>query len=143
MVVSYEKQMTYIYLQGCPNRRKIMKVYQQTAQEINLINTSNTPDHVKMARERLDTILKEAPSGAGIDNGTRLDDINSTSKKLIFHANFHHMNDAGYYEGWTEHMVIVTPCLMHGFNLQITGKDRNQIKDYLHEVYQNWLNSEV
>jgi len=43
------------------------------------------------------------------------------------------------YDGWTEHKIIVTPSLMAGFNLQITGKDKGQIKEYLCEVYQTWL----
>ena len=45
------------------------------------------------------------------------------------------MNENGMYDGWTEHKIVITPDLLHGFNLSIGGRNRNEIKDYLHEVY--------
>jgi hypothetical protein len=44
------------------------------------------------------------------------------------------MNDGGFYDGWTEHTVVVTPSF-RGINLRISGRDRNQIKEYLYETY--------
>lgn len=74
------------------------------------------------------------PSGSGIDNGTTIDLDKSNENKLIFYTAFHHMNDVGYYTGWTDHTVIVTPAF-NGFHIKITGKDRNDIKDYLYETF--------
>jgi hypothetical protein len=51
------------------------------------------------------------------------------------------MNTHGYYEGWTEHKVIVTPS-WHGFNIRVTGKDKNQIKEYITETFHYVLNEE-
>ena len=76
------------------------------------------------------------PSGAGFDNGTTLDLDASSEDKLVFDTSFHHMNENGYYDGWTEHRIYVTPSLIHGFAMRITGKNRNQIKDYIYEVFQ-------
>jgi hypothetical protein len=45
------------------------------------------------------------------------------------------MNEGGYYDGWTEHQVIITPSLQHGFDVRVTGQDRNEIKDYLAELF--------
>ena len=44
------------------------------------------------------------------------------------------MDEHGGYDGWTEHKIIVTPSLVYGFELRVTGKDRNDIKDYIAEV---------
>ena len=91
----------------------------------------------------IDELMKTAPSGAGIDCGTKIDLDRSTSEKLVFSLSYHHMNDAGYYDGWTEHTLIVRPSLQFGISLTISGRDRNEIKDYLHEVYHEWLKSEA
>lgn len=97
------------------------------------------PAHELWLARHLATIaalVKEyTPSGGGIDNGTIFDEEESTPEKLVFHVNFHHMNPNGYYDGWTQHVLTVRASLAHGFDLQISGRDRNQIKDYLGELY--------
>lgn len=75
------------------------------------------------------------PSGSGIDNGTKLDLDDSKPDRLVFTFGYHHMNDGGMYDGWTDHTLIVTPSLAHGFNMRITGRDRNCTKEYLYDVY--------
>lgn len=74
------------------------------------------------------------PSGSGIDNGTNLDD-SSTPERLVFNMSFHHMDEHGCYNGWTDHQVIVKPSLQFGIDIRITGRDKNQIKEYLYETY--------
>src|ERR1700733_9988314 len=59
--------------------------------------------------ERLRHLVELLPSGSGFDNGTKLDTIASNAEKLVFTTAFHHMNENGYYDGWTEHTVYVTP----------------------------------
>ena len=91
--------------------------------------------------DSLDSIIKDGPSGSGIDCGTKLDE-SSTKDKVVLICEFHHMNENGMYDGWTEHKIIVTASLQNSFDLRITGRDRNQIKEYLHEVYAGWLHEE-
>ena len=92
---------------------------------------------------KIEEIVKGCmPSGSGIDCGTKIDLNASTGEKLVFDISYHHMNDGGMYDGWTEHRVIVTPSLVSDFDLRITGPNRNDIKEYLHECYQTAL-SEV
>jgi len=67
----------------------------------------------------------------------------STPEHLVFHCSYHHMNENGYYDGWTDHIVHVTPSLIHGFRLRITGTNRNGIKDYLVDIYRTWLNETI
>lgn len=92
--------------------------------------------------QNLKRLLDLLPSGSGIDSGTTLDKDESNERKLIFDCSFHHMNDGGYYDGWTDHRIIVTPSF-DGIDLRITGRDRNEIKDYLHETYHYALTQEV
>jgi len=85
--------------------------------------------------DRLDKLEKELPRGSGIDCGCKIDRANSGRKKVIITTSFHHMNDGGYYDGWTEHKIIFTPCLSEGPDMRITGRDRDQIKDYLYDTF--------
>ena len=83
------------------------------------------------------------PSGSGIDSGTKLDFDRSKPNRLVFTAPYHHMNDDGMYDGWTDHDIIVTPDLGFGFDLRITGRDRNQIKDYLGDTFAEALRQDI
>ena len=126
-----------------------MKLYEKLAHLVNALDNcaKRNPPNAELANTHADTIeqlVKDMmPSGSGIDAGTKLDLDASTGSKVVFTFGFHHMTDGGYYDGWTEHKAIVTPCLMFGFNLKITGRDRNMIKDYLHETYHYALTREV
>ena len=126
-----------------------MKLYQKIAHLINAIGSCErrTPPNTEWANTHADTIeqlVKDMmPSGSGIDSGTKLDFDASTDGKLVFTFGFHHMTDGGYYDGWTEHKAIVTPDLAFSMKLKITGRDRNQIKEYLHETYHYALTREI
>jgi len=96
---------------------------------------------LERSEERLERLMETAPSGSGFDAGTSVD--TDRSDVLIFSASFHHMDDAGYYGGWTEHTVRVKPSLAWGFDLTVSGRDRNGIKDYIGETFADWLNEMV
>lgn len=94
-------------------------------------------------KERLEHIQKHIlPQGSGFDAGCEIDLEKSTGEKLHIITHFHHMNEGGYYDGWTDHKVVVTPSLLFGIRIQISGKDRNQIKEYMHEMFTHLLTSQ-
>lgn len=121
-----------------------MKVYQRiacTLQAIENCKKSDNQEWITRHQETLHNLLSEFPHGSGFDSGTTLDD-NSTPEKLIFNTEFHHMDDNGFYCGWSEHQVIITPSLAFGFNMRITGRNVRDIKDYIAETFEYCLNSE-
>lgn len=80
------------------------------------------------------------PSGAGLDAIPALDLDRSTGELLVFiRCDFRHMNANGYYDGWTEHEVRVRPSLQFGCVVKVTGRDRNDIKDYIGECFADAL----
>jgi hypothetical protein len=94
--------------------------------------------------ERIQALVNaHMPAGSGFDSGTKIDLDESSDERLVFYTSFHHMNDNGMYDGWTEHTVIVKPSLASGFTLRITGRDRREIKDYMYEVFDQTLHEEV
>ncbi len=97
------------------------------------------PEWGERHKDRILAIVKKhMPSGSGFDSGTSFDFDKSKPDKLVFNTYFHHMNDGGYYDGWSEHSVIVTPAF-RGFNLRVTGKNKNDIKDYIGDIFYNAL----
>jgi hypothetical protein len=92
--------------------------------------------------DRIEQLVKELPSGSGIDCGTKLVREKCTPHKLVFAVSFHHMNDVGMYDGWTEHVVTVTPSF-DGIDIHISGRNRNNIKDYLADTYHDALTTEI
>jgi hypothetical protein len=88
-------------------------------------------------------VKQHMPSGSGIDCGTTLPLILPLGEKLVFGCEFHHMDENGSYDGWTSHTIVVTPSLQFDFCIKIGGRDRNQIKEYLHDVYHAALCAEV
>ena len=82
------------------------------------------------------------PSGSGIDCGTTIDIdecLRHDGERLVFNTAFHHMNEHGFYDGWTEHTITVEPSLWCEFKLRITGRDRNEIKEYLDDAFSRAL----
>jgi hypothetical protein len=90
--------------------------------------------------KRLRSLISLLPSGAGIDNGTKVIDIHPNRVKL--ECDFHHMTDHGVYDGWTTHTIRILPDWC-GISIKISGRNRNDIKDYLHDVYYSALTAPV
>lgn len=85
-----------------------------------------------IARTRLDQLVNLLPSGSGVDCGTKL--VSASASKIVLECGFHHMDENGFYDGWTEHRITVRPTF-DSLDIHISGRSRNDIKEYLHEVY--------
>ena len=100
----------------------------------NCRKTSNTVWFERHGERAKRVSYNYLPSGSGIDCGTQLNIDRSTGDKLVFDTAYHHTDGNGSYAGWTEHTVTVRPAF-DGFDIRISGRDRNEIKDYLHECF--------
>lgn len=118
------------------------KVYQVLASRIAARLNSMKVGHqwVERHTDAIEQIERDyLPSGSGFDAGTKIDLEASNGNRLVLVTEFHHMNEMGGYDGWTTHRVIVEPDLYYGFTLTITGRDRDQIKDYLSDMFNQAL----
>jgi hypothetical protein len=92
--------------------------------------------------EALERIARDyLPSGSGIDSGTQIDLDATGFDKIVLTTSYHHMNENGCYDGWTDHKITIRPSFL-GLDITIGGRNRNDIKDYLHEVFHHCLSSE-
>lgn len=120
-------------------------LYKNIACNLEIINrcAESHPHAVDAAKDRNVHLVENfMPHGSGIDAGIKLLAEESNKNKIVFQFCFHHMNDGGFYDGWTEHKAIVTPSLQFDFDLKITGRDRNDVKEYLYEIISHALETE-
>lgn len=89
---------------------------------------------------RIDKLEKMLPSGSGIDCGCKIDHKNSGIKKVVITFDYHFMNEDGYYDGWGSFKLTVLPRLDGNIDMKISGKDRNQVKDYFYDLFDTELN---
>lgn len=95
-------------------------------------------------KARLETIVREfLPRGSGLDAGCYVHVLNSTDSKLVICTEFHHMNENGYYDGWTKHRVIAKASLAFGLVVEVTNGARNDIGDYLAETFRAALEHKI
>jgi hypothetical protein len=123
------------------------KLYQAIASRVvamaNCQRSGNTEWFEKHG-DAIDALVKEyMPHGSGFDNGTTFDNVRSTARRLVFNTSFHHMHpESGMYDGWSEHSVILTPAFA-GYDMRVTGHDRNDIKEYIADTFSQALDIEV
>lgn len=108
------------------------------AARLNCIRSGNTEWQAKH-EATIARIVDVLPSGSGIDTGTSIDLARSTPDKLVLSCSYHHMSPDGMYDGWTDHTIIVRPSFIDGLTVTVSGRDRNEIKDYLASIYTDAL----
>lgn len=118
-------------------------LYSEFSKTISAYKRCVAGEWAKRHQETLDLLLERMPSGSGLDNGVRLDLDSSHEDKLIFNTEYHHMNDGGYYDGWTSHSIVITPSLSQDFHIRVTGRDRNEVKEYIAETFSFALQRDV
>jgi hypothetical protein len=123
-----------------------MKVYQQIAAWVRSYNETTDDYTSSLYRDFIRQLVQEyLPHGSGIDAGVEVDLLSSTTERLVLISSFHMMNDGGFYCGWWDFKVTVTPSLVSDFNMKVTApkKDTHFLRDYLYESFDYALSLEV
>ena len=121
-------------------------MYQKLAQLIDAkarcIQTGNT-EWAEKHGDRIDALINSLPSGSGIDSSTRL--LKSSGERIVIASSYHAMDEHGFYDGWIEYRVAIMPSLRFGFVIKIVGNfgKRQDIKDYLYDIYDEAFKQEV
>lgn len=79
------------------------------------------------------------PSGSGFNVGTLIDEPLGMERgyiqRLVFNTAFHHLDENGYYDRWTEHKVMVMPDLAGGIFIKVSGQNYRDIKEYIADQF--------
>ena len=125
------------------------KVYQEIASLIIAIDNCNQAGNFEWMEKhesRIEEIAKNyLPSGSGFDSGSTVNIGDSTGNRIVIDSSYHHMNENGYYDGWTDMTIIVTPSLAFGFDIKIKApgipKKYRMDRDYFHECFSTSLDT--
>jgi hypothetical protein len=110
-----------------------MKLYQAISRELGQL--------ARGYEGNLAPLLERLPHGSGFDNGVSLSS-ESEPEKLIFDFEFHHMDEYGFYTGWTSHRLVVTPSLEWGFTLELSGGG-DDFNDYISDLFYEVLDENL
>lgn len=102
------------------------------------------------AKQALKDLIDELPHGSGIDcdwhvTGERPGGEHGC-KKLILRNSYHHMDECGGYDGWTDFKVTVTGDLLSDIDVLVQGRfpaKYADTRDYLCEILTHALKEEV
>lgn len=123
--------------------RPLYQIIAHLLQAIEYCNKNNNHEWAEQHRANIVELVEaHMPSGSGFDAGFSLMFSESTPEKLMFKTEFHHMDENGYYTGWTHHVVTVKPSLVHEFTITISGRNTNNIKAYISELLYAVLKNE-
>ena len=114
-----------------------MKLYQKIARVVSQKNWAKRAKELSLLQELL-------PNGNGIRGQEGLAEIlpESTKKRIVIYTTYWHPNDSYETSRWTAHQVIITPSFEREINIRITGKNKDNVKDYLHDIFREALMKE-
>lgn len=113
------------------------------AQRERCMERNNTEWKLRAESEIETLIDNHLPHGSGIDNGVTFNFDKSRPSRLVFEFGYHFMDDHGFYDGWGDFQCVVTPDIANSYNVEIKGRNRRDIKDYLHEIFSYALGREI
>ena len=126
------------------------KIYKRLAKIANsrlrCLNSIKFPQEIENYENEINNIMKNSlPHGSGIDNGCSFNYDKSHNNRLVINSAYHCMNENGYYDGWVDFIVVLTPDLELDYTLNIRGNfgKYNHVKDYLYQIFHNSFDQEV
>ena len=126
------------------------KLYQVIAGKLrameNLKNADDPNGWYDKHEDSIENLIKDHfPHGAGFDGEIWLDYSRSNPEKLVFFAEYHHMDQNGYYDGWSTLKCVVRPSLACGFDFKLTGIKRKYRYDaeYYYSMFHSFLATEI
>lgn len=94
--------------------------------------------------EALEALARDyLPRGSGFDRGCTFDVDASRADCLVIRTAFHHMDENGYYCGWSDHVVRVRADLAFGFTVSVSGRNVRDIKDYIADTFHSAMSEIV
>ena len=111
-----------------------MKLYQKIAR------VASQKNWAKRTKE-LSLLQKLLPNGKGIREreGLAVILLESTKKRIVIDTTYWHTNNS---DERTSHQVIITPSFEGEINIRITGKNKDNVKEYLHDIFREALMKE-
>ena len=119
------------------------KIYQRLAKLISW-NSPKDPKWVDARDEEIEAIMKTAPHGSGIDGDVTLIENDSSDTEIVIKAQYHTMNQNGYYGEWITAIITITATLVTpGFDIDVQfEEDIEKINNQYYNEAVKYVNKE-
>ena len=110
---------------------KVRRLYQRIA---NLVHWHPPSEHFQAQKlDELSRMEDLLPSGSGFDAGCKIQTNSVPPNRVLITFEYHHMSGIGYYIGWTQHEVLISPNLHHDYHIDIIGTGYEDLDDCYYE----------
>lgn len=89
-----------------------------------------------------DYIVRELlPNGSGFDDYPSIAEVSDS--EVIIVIRYHPMSEYGYYEGWIEERLRITPSISHTYKSELTDNSGAEegVREYILDTYHEVLSS--
>jgi len=119
------------------------KIYQKLAELISW-NPPKDSKWVDKRKEEIEAIMKTAPHGSGIDGDVTLIEKDSSDIRIVIKAEYHTMNQNGYYSEWITAIITISATLTApGFDIDVRfEEDIEQINNHYYNEAVKYVNKE-
>jgi hypothetical protein len=82
------------------------------------------------------------PKGSGFDDYPAI--VEASDSEVIIVIRYHPLNEDGYYEGWIEERLHITPSIIHTYKSELTDNSGAEegIREYILDTYHEVLSSQ-
>lgn len=123
-----------------------MKLYERiylTLEALRVSTERENREWISKHNDTIDRMNKLLPSGSGFDEGCQIvREAVRGKESFVIKAPYHHMDENGFYRGWTDYKIRVCPSFIGGFSVRVTGKNYNGAKEYITELFCSVLQEE-
>ena len=117
---------------------KTLKFYQELAKVVNGYHMTDSTE-IKANQEKLIHELEVFLPVKEFFIERKVDIQRSTGQRLVLLVRYKHQPEYKCHNSTTGHQVIITPCLMHGFLIRVTGPDRRGAKEKIERCFSNFM----
>lgn len=96
------------------------------------------PEVVNCWEDFHNAVKDTIPTGSGIT----LNSVSCTEEKIFLNVSYQHYTEHGFADGTTDHTIKITPNFVFGVYTSVRGRDRNQIKPLLEDVFDTWTRAD-
>ena len=112
--------------------------YSDVARAINGYHMTDNPKTKEVNENIIKNLEALLPVNEFIE-ARKIDIQRSTGQRLVILVRYKNVHEYKSYNSITGHQLIITPCLMNGFNIRLTGLDRRGSKEKIEKLFTNFI----
>ena len=118
--------------------KKELDLYSDIARAVNAYHMTDNPEK-KATQEKIIHELEVFLPVNEFFIERKVDIQHSTGQRLVLLVRYKHQPEYKCHNSTTGHQVIITPCLMNGFNIRVTGLERRGAKEKIEHCFSNFI----